>query len=114
EEVTIGESVYALGDFDRDGAAADYAIVPADVVAPKPRTLGYVESAAIPLAALSAWQALFDHGNLSEGERVLIHGAAGGVGGFAVQLAHGRGAYVIGTASRANLATARSLGADEV
>jgi NADPH:quinone reductase-like Zn-dependent oxidoreductase len=114
EEVTIGESVYALGEFDRDGAAADYAIVRADLLAPKPRTLGYVKSAAVPLAALSAWQGLFDHGNLSEGERVLIHGAAGGVGGFAVQLAHGRGAYVIGTAAGGNVATARSLGADQV
>jgi NADPH:quinone reductase-like Zn-dependent oxidoreductase len=114
EEVAIGESVYALGDFDCDGAAADYAIVRADLLAPKPRTLEYIESAAVPLAALSAWQALFDHGNLSEGERVLIHGAAGGVGGFAVQLAHSRGAYVIGTASGGNVATARSLGADQV
>ena len=114
EEVTIGEPVYALGDFTHDGAAADYAVVPADLLAPKPRTLGFVESAAVPLAALTAWQALFDHGNLREGERVLIHGAAGGVGGFAVQLAHGRGAYVIGTASGGNVATARSLGADQV
>jgi NADPH:quinone reductase-like Zn-dependent oxidoreductase len=114
EDATIGESVYALGPFNRDGAAADYVVVRADLLAPKPRTLGYVESAALPLAALSAWQALFDHGNLREGERVLIHGAAGGVGGFAVQLAHRRGAYVIGTASGGNVATARSLGADEV
>jgi NADPH:quinone reductase-like Zn-dependent oxidoreductase len=113
-DLTIGEPVYALGKFDRDGAAADYAIVSADLLAPKPRTLGYVESAAVPLAALSAWQALFEHGNLSKGERVLIHGAAGGVGGFAVQLAHGHGAYVIGTASGGNVATARSLGADQV
>jgi NADPH:quinone reductase-like Zn-dependent oxidoreductase len=114
DEVTIGEPVYALSDFDRDGAAADYAIARAEILAPKPHTIGYVESAAVPLAALSAWQALFDHGKLSEGERVLIHGAAGGVGSFAVQLAHRRGAHVIGTASGANAASARSLGADEV
>jgi NADPH:quinone reductase-like Zn-dependent oxidoreductase len=114
EDVRIGEPVYALGDFDRDGAAADYAVARAEILAPKPRTLGYVESAAVPLAALSAWQALFDHGNLNEGERVLIHGAAGGVGGFAVQLAHRRGAHVIGTTSGTNVATARALGADEV
>ena len=113
-DVAIGEPVYALSDFDRDGAAADYAIVRAEILAPKPHTLGYVESAAVPLAALSAWQALFDHGNLSDGERVLIHGAAGGVGGFAVQLAHSRGAHVIGTASAGNVANARSLGADQV
>lgn len=114
EDVTIGEPVYALGDFNRDGAAADYAIARAEILAPKPRTLGYVESAAVPLAGLSAWQALFDHGSLNEGERVLIHGAAGGVGGFAVQLAHRCGAHVIGTASGPNVATARDLGADEV
>jgi NADPH:quinone reductase-like Zn-dependent oxidoreductase len=114
EDVTIGQPVYALSDFDRDGAAADYAIARKEILAPKPQTLGYVESAAVPLAALSAWQGLFEHGNLSEGERVLIHGAAGGVGGFAVQLARRRGAYVIGTAAGGNVAAARALGADQV
>jgi NADPH:quinone reductase-like Zn-dependent oxidoreductase len=113
-QVAVGDAVYALTGFDRDGAAADYAIVPAAFLAPKPRTLGHVESAAIPLAALSAWQRLFDHGELAEGQRVLIHGAAGGVGHFAVQLAQRRGAYVIGTASNANIQRARELGADEV
>lgn len=110
----IGEPVYTLSGFDRDGAAADYTVVPKEFLAPKPRTLGHVESAAIPLAALAAWQALFDHGNLMDGERVLIHGAAGGVGGFAVQLARGRGAHVIGTASTNNVEIARELGADQV
>jgi NADPH:quinone reductase-like Zn-dependent oxidoreductase len=110
----VGEAVYALGDFDRDGAAADYTVTSASFLAPKPRTLGHPESAAIPLAGLSAWQGLFDHGELAEGQRVLIHGAAGGVGGFAVQLARWRGARVIATASSANLDAARALGADEV
>lgn len=114
DDVAIGEYVYALSGFDRDGAAAEYIIIPSAFLAPKPRTLGHVESAAIPLAALTAWQALFDHGGLAAGERVLIHGAAGGVGGVAVQLAHGRGAYVIGTTSTKNIETARQLGADEV
>jgi NADPH:quinone reductase-like Zn-dependent oxidoreductase len=109
-----GEAVYALNAFNRDGAAADYIILPWAFLAPKPRTLGHVESAAIPLAGLSAWQGLFDHGQLRRGERVLIHGAAGGVGSFAVQLAHARGAYVIGTASAGNVETALRLGADEV
>lgn len=113
-EVAIGESVYALSGFDRDGAAADYALVPQEFLAAKPTSLGHVESAAIPLAGLSAWQGLFDHGRLSEGQRVLVHGAAGGVGSFAVQLAHGRGAHVIGTASSGNVETVRRLGADEV
>jgi NADPH:quinone reductase-like Zn-dependent oxidoreductase len=112
--VPPGEEVYALADFERDGAAAEYAVVAAGLLAPKPRTLGHVESAAIPLAALSAWQGLFDHGGLIAGERVLIHGAAGGVGSFAVQLARSRGAHVIGTASTGGVETARGLGADEV
>jgi NADPH:quinone reductase-like Zn-dependent oxidoreductase len=114
EDVSIGEPVFALTGFDRDGAAADYTVVPAAVLAPKPRTLGHVESAAIPLAALSAWQALFDHGKLAEGERVLVHGATGGVGHFAVRLAKWRGCRVIAPVSSANVETARELGADQV
>jgi NADPH:quinone reductase-like Zn-dependent oxidoreductase len=114
ERVELGEPVYALSGFDRDGAAADYVVVPEEVLAPKPRTLGHVESAAIPLAGLSAWQGLFDHGRLSAGQRVLIHGAAGGVGGFAVQLARARGADVIATASAGNVQAALDLGANEV
>lgn len=112
--VAIGDSVYALGDFDRDGAAAEYTIVRKEFLAPKPRTLGHIESASIPLAALSAWQGLFDHGNLLEGQRVLVHGAAGGVGSFAVQLARQRGAHVVGTTSKTNVETARGLGIDQV
>jgi NADPH:quinone reductase-like Zn-dependent oxidoreductase len=114
EDVSIGEPVFALAGFDRDGAAADYTVVPAAVLAPKPRTLGHVESAAIPLAALSAWQALFDNGRLAEGERVLVHGATGGVGHFAVQLAKWRGSRVIAPVSSANVETARELGADQM
>src|SRR5215472_10364513 len=85
--LAAGDAVYALSPFNRDGAACEYIAVPAQVLAPKPQTLGHVESAAIPLAALSAWQALFDHGQLAAGQRVLVHGAAGAVGSFAVQLA---------------------------
>jgi NADPH:quinone reductase-like Zn-dependent oxidoreductase len=111
--VAAGDEVFALTPFDRDGVAADYAVVVAELLVAKPRTLGHAESAAIPLPALTAWQGLFDHGGLAGGERVLIHGAAGGVGGFAVQLAHGRGAHVIGTASAAHLGSVRELGAHE-
>jgi NADPH:quinone reductase-like Zn-dependent oxidoreductase len=111
--LAVGDDVWALTGFDRDGAAGEYAAVPAAFLAPKPRTLGHVESAAIPLAGLTAWQGLFEHGRLSEGERVLIHGAAGGVGQFATQLARWRGAYVIGTASGAAVEDVRALGADE-
>jgi NADPH:quinone reductase-like Zn-dependent oxidoreductase len=113
QDVAVGEAVYALTPFDRAGVAATYAAVPADLLAPKPSALDHVESAAIPLAALSAWQGLFDHGRLESGERVVIHGAAGGVGHFATQLARSRGAYVIGTASAARLEAVRELGADE-
>jgi NADPH:quinone reductase-like Zn-dependent oxidoreductase len=114
EGVAVGDEVYSLVDFERDGVAAEYATVPATVLAPKPRTLDHVHSAAIPLPALSAWRALFDHGGLAEGERVLIHGATGGVGAYGVQLARERGAHVIATASSANVEAARALGADEV
>lgn len=114
-DLSAGDAVWALTSFDRDGAAAEYAAVPASFLAPKPRSLGHVESAAIPLAGLTAWQGLFEHGRLREGERVLIHGAAGGVGQFATQLSRWRGAYVIGTASsQVVLEDVRTLGADEV
>jgi NADPH:quinone reductase-like Zn-dependent oxidoreductase len=112
--LTVGELVWALAGFDRDGAAAEYVVVPEALLASKPRMLDHEESAAVPLSALSAWQGLFDHGRLKEGERVLIHGAAGGVGHFATQLARGRGAYVIGTTSPAVAERARDFGAHEV
>ena len=85
--VAAGDEVFALTPFDRDGVAADYTALCAELLVARPRALGHPESAAIPLPALTAWQGLFDHGRLGAGERVLIHGAAGGVGGFAVQLA---------------------------
>ena len=111
--VAAGDEVFALTPFDRDGVAADYTVLPVELLVARPRALGHAESAALPLPALSAWQALFDHGRLAAGERVLIHGAAGGVGAFAVQLARARGAHVIGTASAANLGAVRELGAHE-
>jgi NADPH:quinone reductase-like Zn-dependent oxidoreductase len=114
DDPKAGTAVYALGGFDRDGAAADFMVVPAGLLASKPQTLDHVHSATIPLAALSAWQGLFDHGRLQAGQRVLVHGAAGGVGGFAVQLARWRGAHVIGTASTGNVEAAVRLGADQV
>lgn len=110
----VGAAVYALTDFWRDGAAADYVVVRAADLAPKPKTLSHAQAAAVPLSALTAWQALFDHASLTRGQRVLIHAAAGGVGTYAVQLAHGRGAHVIGTARAINAGFLRDLGADEV
>jgi NADPH:quinone reductase-like Zn-dependent oxidoreductase len=111
--VAAGDEVFALTPFDRDGVAADYTALPAELLVSRPRALGHAESAAIPLPALTAWQGLFDHGGLGPDERVLIHGAAGGVGAFAVQLARARGAHVIGSASAANLGLVRELGAHE-
>jgi NADPH:quinone reductase-like Zn-dependent oxidoreductase len=112
--ISVGDEVYGLTPFDRDGVAAEYAAVPAAALAPKPSTLSHVESAAVPLPALSAWQGLFAHGGLEPGERVLVHGAVGGVGQFATQLARWRGAYVVATASPRAFEGARALGAHEV
>jgi NADPH:quinone reductase-like Zn-dependent oxidoreductase len=111
---SCGDTAYGLLDFWRDGAAAEFVAVQADSLAPKPKTLDHVHAAAVPLSGLTAWQALFDHAKISKGDRVLIHGAAGGVGTFAVQLAHWRGAYVVGTASKSKSAFLKELGADEV
>jgi NADPH:quinone reductase-like Zn-dependent oxidoreductase len=111
--IAAGDKVFALTPFDRDGVAADHTALPAELLVPSPRALGDAESAAIPLPALTAWQGLFDHGRLGADERVLILGASGVVGGFAVQLARARGAHVIGTASGANLGLVRQLGAHE-
>src|ERR687890_796278 len=93
----VGDEVYGLTDWYRDGAAAGYVAVEARNLAPKPHSLDHERAAAVPLAALTAWQALFDHGGLSAGQSVLIHGAGGGVGVFAVQLARSAGARVIAT-----------------
>ena len=113
-DFAVGEEVYGLLDFWRDGAAADYVVVDAAYLALKPGSIDHVRAAAIPLSGLTAWQALFDHGNLKPGERVLVHGAAGGVGSYAVQLAHHRGAHVRATASAGRETYQRDLGADEV
>jgi len=113
-DIAIGEEIYALSPFDRDGAAADYITVQEEFLAPKPKTINHVQSASIPLAGLTAWQGLFEHGELREGQTILIHGASGGVGQFAVQFARQRGANVIGTVSTANLAAAHQLGVDKV
>jgi NADPH:quinone reductase-like Zn-dependent oxidoreductase len=95
-------AVYAMLGYGRDGADAEYAIALAGELSPKPRMLDEVQAAAVPLSALTAWQALFTHAQLSKGQRVLIHGASGGVGTYAVQLAHWAGAAVFATASAQN------------
>jgi NADPH:quinone reductase-like Zn-dependent oxidoreductase len=109
-----GDEVYGLVDFPHDGAAADFAAVRAANLALKPLTISHEQAAALPLSALTAWQALFEHARLDVGQSVLIHGGAGGVGSLAVQLARWRGARVLATASASNAELVRSLGADEV
>jgi len=109
-----GSEVYAMMDYGRDGAEAEYTLALPSELAPKPRTLDYVQAAAVPLTALTAWQALFDHASLVAGQTVLIHGAAGGVGVFAVQLARWAGAHVIATASARNRDFLLELGANEI
>ena len=106
-----GDEVYALL---KGGGYAEYATANETVVALKPRTVDHVQAAAVPVAGLTAWQALFEVAQLSAGQKVLIHAAAGGVGNFAVQLAKARGAHVIGTASSKNQAFLRELGVDQV
>ena len=109
-----GDEVYGLVDFPHDGAAADFAAVRAANLALKPLTIPHEQAAALPLSALTAWQALFEHARLDVGQSVLIHGGAGGVGSLAVQLARWRGSRVLATASASNAELVRSLGADEV
>lgn len=112
--VQVGDAVYGLSDWFIDGAQAEYCLtVPANV-APKPVSLKHAEAAVVPISALTAWQGLNDRAHLSEGQRVLIHGAAGGVGSFAVQLARYKNAHVITTASAANADFVKTLGAHEV
>jgi NADPH:quinone reductase-like Zn-dependent oxidoreductase len=108
-----GDEVYARPDVTRNGTYAEYVVVKANEMSLKPVTIDHVKAAAVPLAGLTAWQALFDHGELQEGQKVLIHGATGGVVSFAVQFAKWKGAYVIGTASTGNIQFLKKLGADE-
>jgi NADPH:quinone reductase-like Zn-dependent oxidoreductase len=112
-EFLEGDEIYAHLDWD-DGGYAEYALVTPAGAAPKPKSLDMTAAAAVPLAATTAWQGLFDHGGLQAGQTVLIHGGSGGVGGFAVQFAKAKGATVIATASGDGLQTVRDYGADVV
>jgi NADPH:quinone reductase-like Zn-dependent oxidoreductase len=109
--VAIGDEVYGLIDFDRDGAAAGFTTVPAADLAAKPRSASHAQTATLPLAALTAWQALADYAAIEPGERVLVQGGAGGVGAFAVQLAAIFGGRVTATGRGADAAFVRDLGA---
>jgi NADPH:quinone reductase-like Zn-dependent oxidoreductase len=112
--VQVGDLVYGLSDWFIDGSQADYCLTVPASIGPKPGTLDHAQAAAVPISALTAWQALIERAQLSQGQRVLVHGAAGGVGSFAVQVACHKGAHVIATASAANADFVRALGADEV
>jgi len=110
--LTVGQRVFGLADWARDGSLAEYTAVEARNLAPLPSDIDHTVAAAVPISGLTAWQGLFDHAQLKTGQTVLIHGAAGGVGSIAVQLAHELGARVIGTGRAADRETALGLGAD--
>ncbi len=110
--IAVGDELFGLTDIYRDGAAAEYVAVEARNLAPKPQTADHVRAAAVPRAGLTAWQALFDHGKLSKGQTLVIHGAGGAVGSTAVQLARWAGAEVIGTGRSHSRSLVLELGAD--
>jgi NADPH:quinone reductase-like Zn-dependent oxidoreductase len=110
--VSVGDEVFGLIDGYRDGWAAEYVAIEVRSLAPKPTTVDFVQAAAIPQAALTSWQALFDHGHLESGQTVVIHGAAGGVGSMAVPLARWAGAHVVGTGRANARQRVLDLGAD--
>ena len=107
-----GDPVFAYVSLDSGGGYAQYAVVPEGDAAPKPKSLTYVEAGAVPIVALTAWQALIDTAKLNAGQTVLIHGGSGGVGSFAIQIAKARGAKVVATASTANQDLLKQLGTD--
>ncbi|EOT49410.1 MULTISPECIES: NADP-dependent oxidoreductase [Enterococcus] len=113
-EWKVGDRIFARPDTTRFGTYAEHTIVDEHLLAPLPKGVSANEAAAVPLAGLTAYQALFDHGHVTEGQKVLIHAGAGGVGTYAIQLAKAKGAYVYTTASEKNHELLKSLGADEV
>jgi NADPH:quinone reductase-like Zn-dependent oxidoreductase len=114
EGFRAGDAVVAFLPMTAPGASAEYVIAPAEILAAAPTSIPLTDAAAFPMVGLTARQALFDDGGLQDGQRVLINGAGGGVGGYAVQLAKRSGAHVIATASARSAQRARSAGADEV
>lgn len=110
----VGDEIIGSLEWSRQAAFAEYVATKEKFITHKPKNLTLTESAAVPLAALTAWQALFDHAHLQPGQKIIIHAAAGGVGLFALQFAKWKGAYVIATASERNEAFLYSMGADEV
>ncbi|UWU75389.1 NADP-dependent oxidoreductase [Bradyrhizobium huanghuaihaiense] len=113
-ELRVGEQVYGVTNPRFIGAYAEYAVASAGMVSTKPTSLTHVEAASLPVVAVTAWQALFDHAQLEAGQRVVIHGAAGNVGSYAVQLARQAGIQTIATVSTGDVAAVRNLGANTV
>lgn len=109
-----GDEVFGVTNPRFTGAYAEYAVAAAGMIARKPKSLTFVEAASVPVVAVTAWQALFDEAGLAQGAKVLIHGAAGNVGAYAVQLARMAGLHVIATARPRNVELVRKLGADIV
>lgn len=109
-----GDRVVGFLPMTADGAAAEYVVAPAEILAPAPAGIPLADAAALPTVGLTAWQALFDHAKLAAGQRVLINGAGGAVGGYAVQLAKNAGAYVIATAGPRSADQVKAAGADEI
>jgi NADPH:quinone reductase-like Zn-dependent oxidoreductase len=112
--VAVGDAVIGFLPMTADGAAAEYVIAPAEILAPAPTSIPLADASALPMVGLTAWQALFDDAGLTAEQRALINGAGGAVGGYAVQLAKRAGAHVIATASPGSSERVRSAGADEV
>jgi NADPH:quinone reductase-like Zn-dependent oxidoreductase len=109
-----GDAVYGVTNARFTGAYAEYAAAEAAMITHKPRRLNYIEAASVPVVASTAWQMVFDHGRVDDTKRVLVHGAAGNVGAYAVQLAKGAGAEVVATAFARDVEYVRTLGADQV
>lgn len=114
QDFKVGDRVFARPETTNRGTYAEYTIVDTHLLAKIPDNIGFEEAACVPLAGLTAWQCLFDFGNIQKGDKVLIHAGAGGVGTFAIQLAKNVGAYVAATAGTHNVEFLKSLGADEV
>jgi NADPH:quinone reductase-like Zn-dependent oxidoreductase len=113
QDFEVGDEVYGMNDWFADGATAEFCITLPQNIARKPATLSHEAAASVPIGALTSWQGLIDRAKLEPGERVLVHGGAGAVGLYAVQLAHIRGAHVITTVSTQDIDFVKRLGADE-
>jgi NADPH:quinone reductase-like Zn-dependent oxidoreductase len=113
-DIAVGDAVIGFLPMTAPGGAAEYVITPAEILAPAPTSIPLADAAALPMVGLTAWQALFDDAGLTAGQRVLINGAGGAVGGYAVQLAKHAGAHVIATASPRSSERVTAAGADQV